>query len=114
MKLKISRKFDRRSLTELAAIAAICAWLSIAVAWSCHNFAVPNTYLLDVLVLTAFLFFFLPKLVPTLRVDASFVFLAFLFAPLSTIVRNHPVSATMLLMALVLAVALAYSLRTKL
>src|SRR5579872_3388028 len=113
MKLKISRKFDRRSLRELAAVAAICAWLSIAVAWSCHNLAVPNTYFLDVLVLTAFLFF-LPKLLTSLRVDASFVFLALLFAPFGTIVRNHPVSATMLLMALVLAVALAYSLRTKL
>ena len=114
MKPKISRKFDPRSLKELAAVAAICAWLSIAVAWSCHNFAVPNTYLLDVLILTAFLFLLLPKLVPSLRVDASFVFLAFLFAPLGTIVRNHQVSATMLLTALVLATALAHSLRIKL
>src|SRR5579872_189855 len=48
MKLKISRKFDRRSLRELAAVAAICAWLSIAVAWSCHNLAVPSTYFLGI------------------------------------------------------------------
>jgi hypothetical protein len=114
MKLKISRKFDGRSLTELAAVAGICAWLSIALAWVCPNFAVPNTYLLDVLILTVFLCFFLPKLVPSLRVDASFVFLTFLFAPLGTIVRNHSVSATMLLMTLVLAIALAYSWRIKL
>lgn len=99
---------------QFTAVAVGSAWLSIAIAWGCRWVDIRNSYLADVLILTTLLFFIVPRLVPCSRVDASFVFLTFLFAPFgSAVFGDHSPSALILFLTLLSGIAFAYWFQIK-